>query len=768
MSRLPGTVLIVLLALTAAASAQRPASPGTIRGSVVDDTGGVLVAVHVEARSLGAAVAHHATSDASGRFELRNIPPGRYAVSASAPGFKSATRGTVVTAAAPAIVDLVLGLAPVDVRVEVTAHNTSQPLRVETDPKQPRQPIPAHDGADYLKTIPGFAVIRKGGSDGDPILRGMAGSRLGILLDGQNLLGGCSSRMDPPTAYVFPDAYDRITVLKGPQSVANGPGQSAGVVLFEREHRTAPGLGLYAAPTFGSFGRNDQAASARVTAERAYVRASMMRSSMGDYRDGRGGSVHSTYERWSADTAIGWTPDADTLVEGSTAFSDGQAAYADRRMDGARFARQNLGLRVERRNLSPLVYKVEAQAYYNYVDHVMDNYSRRPFTPTMAMPSPSASNPDRRTRGGRAVVGLTWAGTTTADLGLDWQGNRHSARGSSNQLADPFEGKARVRDAVFSDVGLFGELTHALGPRQRVIGGARLDRWSARDARATIATGIGKAMPNPTAHAARREMLPSGFGRYERELLTGTTAFAGVGHTQRTPDYWELIGQQGAISLSAFGVGPEKTTQLDTGLLYRGGLVSGSVSVFTNRIDDFLLVQSNYVRPGTGGMTASPATVTRNVEASSWGGEATVAASLAARLTLDGSVAYVHGDNRTDRRPLAQLPPLDARVGLQYAADRWSVGGLTRVVAAQTRYALNQGNIVGQDLGPTPAFAIVSLSGRVRVHRLASVSMGVDNLLDETYAEFVSRSGAAVTGFPTTTRVNEPGRTLWVKVDFRR
>ena len=56
--------------------------------------------------------------------------------------------------------------------VEVTAPLPREPLVTVTDPKAPRQPLPAHDGADYLKTIPGFSVIRKGGTDGDPVLRG--------------------------------------------------------------------------------------------------------------------------------------------------------------------------------------------------------------------------------------------------------------------------------------------------------------------------------------------------------------------------------------------------------------------------------------------------------------------------------------------------------------------------------------------------------------------------------------------------------------------
>ena len=90
--------------------------------------------------------------------------------------------------------------------IVVTAVHMRKPLEVTTDPSLPRQPLPAHDGADYLKTIPGFNVIRKGGTDGDPMFRGMAASRVNILLDGESLLGGCGMRMDPPTAYVFPEA----------------------------------------------------------------------------------------------------------------------------------------------------------------------------------------------------------------------------------------------------------------------------------------------------------------------------------------------------------------------------------------------------------------------------------------------------------------------------------------------------------------------------------------------------------------------------------
>ncbi len=107
----------------------------------------------------------------------------------------------------------------------VTGVAQSSPLTIVTNPKELRQPVPASDGADYLKTIPGFAVIRNGGSNGDPVLRGMFGSRLNILTNGGMMLGACPNRMDAPTSYISPETYDKLTVIKRPADGALGAGR---------------------------------------------------------------------------------------------------------------------------------------------------------------------------------------------------------------------------------------------------------------------------------------------------------------------------------------------------------------------------------------------------------------------------------------------------------------------------------------------------------------------------------------------------------------
>ena len=557
--------------------------------------------------------------------------------------------------------------------VVVTAPQSTEPLTVKTDPKKPRQPVPAHDGADYLKTIPGFSVIRKGGTDGDPVLRGMAGSRLNIMLDGEQILGGCGGRMDPPTAYVFPSSYDSITVLKGPQTVIHGAGNSAGTVLFERSgKRDAAGVAGSASLMAGSFGRNDETLDAKVSSGTAYLQAGMTRSEAKDYQDGSGNAVHSAYNRWSGNAALGWTPDDDTRLELTLAKSDGKAAYADRSVDGSKFARDNAGLKFDKRRMGGVLDGIETQVYYNYIDHVMDSYSLRDGGNPAGMMA--AMNPDRKTTGGRLIGTLQLAVSTQMKLGVDTQSNIHTGRtGAAPGFMGDYTLNARVKDAEFKNVGVFGELQQEVGDTNRVIIGLRADNWEATDSRAMVMRGMMGSVMNPTANKTRKETLTSGFARYERDVAERSTAYVGVGRTSRAPDYWELFSNESMTTASAFDTKPEKTTQLDAGVNYRNGALSGSVAAFYSKIADYNLIESK-INKGTM-MMPTLVTVTRNVDASTYGAEASIAYQLVENIKLDGSLAYVHGNNDTDGTALGQMSPLEARIGVNYDNKVWSLGG---------------------------------------------------------------------------------------------
>lgn len=676
-------------------------------------------------------------------------------VAMALPQWSIADNGAMVeTLESPAkVVDIetlvVMGMAPV------------ASLTWVTDPRLPRQPVPASDGADYLKTVPGFATLRSGGSNGDPVLRGQFGSRLNLLAGDGALMGACPSRMDNAMSYVSPETYDRLTVVKGPQTVLWGGGASAGTVRFEREspYFDAPGLRLEGSLLAGSRGRNDQVLDAVAGNARGYARLTANRSEADDYADGGGHRVPSAWDKWNADAAFGWTPDADTLLEASLGAGDGEARYAARGMDGAQFKRSSHGMRFEKKGMEGVLNEVSANLYDNDVDHVMDNYTLRDPDPAGTMPMPMASNVAHRTTGGRMALG--WSGAHwELSTGLDARRSRHarrSAMGRDQYLAQPWTVDARFRQA-----GAFAELHWHLDERRHLISGLRIDRAEAEDARRSIGGGM-MPMPNPSFGQRRSETLPSAFVRYEQDAADmPLRGYAGLGHTQRMPDYWELFSPNSgpAGAANAFvGVRPERTTQLDIGLRYAGKRVEAWVSAYAGRMQDYIAFDYRDAMTGT-------VTRARNADADIRGGEAGVEWRVADHWKLGGTLAYAWGALADEGKALPQMPPLESRLSASYDNRRWSAGALLRLVASQDRVSPSLGNVVGRDLGPSGGFAVFSLNAGYRINERLRLAGGIDNLFDRDYAEHLNLAGNSAFGYPSEpVRIHEPGRTAWVKLN---
>lgn len=248
----------------------------------------------------------------------------------------------------------------------------------------------------------------------------------------------------------------------------------------------------------------------------------------------------------------GHHPDANTLLELTAGTGDAKAAYATRSMDGTTFKRTSYGLRFKKQNIGTFLDEFEAQLYYNQADHVMDNFRMRPYTMKME------SNPRRTTWGGRLAGTFRFNDNLSLVTGLDFQKSKHELRKFARQgmtwisaTEMPWQDNAK-----FSNTGIFGELTWQTSESGRLIGGLRLDQATAKDYRAN----------SPSKDYKRDDTLTSGFIRYEHDLHDiSTTIYAGLGHVERFPDFWELVspgaGPEGSVN--AFrGIKPEKQASL--------------------------------------------------------------------------------------------------------------------------------------------------------------------------------------------------------------
>jgi iron complex outermembrane receptor protein len=617
--------------------------------------------------------------------------------------------------------------------VSVTAKQDG-PVKSLLDPKAPVQPIPPADGAGLLKTVPNMSVARKGGSSGDPLFRGLGGSRLPITTNDDFLYGGCGGRMDPPTAYIFPSSYDSVVVTKGPQTVIF-PGVIAGSVQFLRNDRyfkeaSANGdIGV----TIGSFGRSDSFADVTAGMRYGYIRANAASSRSEDYRDGGGDRAHSAFERNSQTAQIGLTPDEYTLAELTYDRSRGEAAFADRGMDGAKFDRDAYKIRLSKYGVTNWLNAVNLQYGHSYVDHVMDNYSLR--TAGTGMMAYMASNPDRQTDTASFNVDIS-ARDFGFKIGADWLNDLHRSRsgsGANKAAADNYKRADRIKNQEADNVGVFIETDYKLNENNSLVFGLRRDK-----------SGVDYYTIGDK-NGSKDFELNAAFLRYEyrQEALT---YFAGAGFAQRSPDFWERI-KDANRKLNA-----ETNKELDLGVLYNSETLNGSLNLFASEIEDFILVYSD--------------STTKNVDARRYGTEGEITWAFAPNYKLGAAIAYTYGKNVTYDKALGQTPPPEFRTSFGYDNGVLSSTITVRYAAAQRRAAIGEGNIIGQDVNTSAAFTVVSLNFGWNINKNFALFVGADNIFDKKYAEFINKKSVDVAGYAPSSNVQiyEPGRQYWARL----
>ncbi|MDC5489375.1 TonB-dependent copper receptor [Acinetobacter baumannii] len=650
-------------------------------------------------------------------------------------------------------------LAPIVVTAQ--QGNDANGLIVHADPKQPIQPVPATDGADYLQSIMGFNSIQSGGTNGDVTFRGMFGSRIKILTDGTENLGSCPNRMDAPTSYISPESYDRISVIKGPQTVQYANTGSAATVLFERQPEKLTSEKPYrgqASVLLGSYGRIDHNVEAAIGDEKKYIRLNANRSESDSYQDGDGNTVPSAWKKWNADVALGFTPDENTWVELTGGKSDGESLYAGRSMDGSQFARESLGLRFEKKNITDVIKKIEGQVNYSYNDHIMDNFSlRQPElkhdheTHEMYLDK-SAMQVTRRTLNSRLAMTTEW-NKWSLITGIDSQFNKHGGSMSSPKMNMPFS-----QDMRFQSYGAFGELGYQWSENSKLVTGARLDQVKIDALKLNV---------------DRSETLPSAFIRLENQHPEhDAKSYIGLGYVERVPDYWELFstahGNSGMLKPTFNDLDTEKTLQLDMGYQQQHGALNTWASAYVGLINDYILMSyHNHPTSGEHDHGSSFSAGAKNVDATIAGAEAGIGYQFTDHIQADLSAMYAWGKNTTDDKPLPQISPLEGRLNIRYVADKYNLGLLWRAVAEQSRVSLHQGNIVGYDLKPSKGFSTLSLNGSYNLRKDIDVSVGIDNVFDKTYTEHLNKAGSAGFGFASEEQFNNIGRNYWVRMSMK-
>jgi iron complex outermembrane receptor protein len=72
--------------------------------------------------------------------------------------------------------------------------------------------------------------------------------------------------------------------------------------------------------------------------------------------------------------------------------------------------------------------------------------------------------------------------------------------------------------------------------------------------------------------------------------------------------------------------------------------------------------------------------------------------------------------------------------------EKLNAGLLWRGVTAQNRYDVGSGSEIGQDIGRTGGFGILSANISYRATKNVLITAGVDNIFNKNYAEFFKQN----------------------------
>src|ERR1017187_579713 len=130
MPKLRHTFVFLLAATLFAAAAMAQTGTGTLRGTMTDDSGGVIPAANVTLTGKG--VTKTAQTQVDGSYVFPGLAPGQYTVKVAFPGFAPINKAVNVTAGGNLVVPIQLVLASEKQEITV-ADQTTTAVSVEPD-----------------------------------------------------------------------------------------------------------------------------------------------------------------------------------------------------------------------------------------------------------------------------------------------------------------------------------------------------------------------------------------------------------------------------------------------------------------------------------------------------------------------------------------------------------------------------------------------------------------------------------------------------------
>ncbi|MBU0728563.1 MAG: TonB-dependent receptor [Proteobacteria bacterium] len=627
----------------------------------------------------------------------------------------------------------------------------------------------AKDPGEALQSVPGITKLRKGGIANDIVLRGFSKDNINVLVDGAKIYGACPSKMDPPAFHVDFAEVDRIEITKGPYDVTT-QGSMGGVVNIASKS-AKPGLHSDVIFTYGSFNETNTSTVVSYAEDNYSLLGGFAFKYSNPYEDGNGVKFTEIYPETSAARYRLSEQDSPAYNIKTSWFKTGikpkdnqdfTFAYTRQEADDVLYpyltmdADYDDATRVDANytinNSGEALNSIRIHAFVNNVEHDMTNSKRcassaNPAACSGALPRAySMRNLASSTTSGVKLEGeLKTFGRTT--MGIDhYQRNWDATMTTYMTMSGMYMSMASMPDVDVMNTGIYLDQQAEINRKTTLSGGLRFDYTRSK---ANIdRTSVYSLFYDDTSRCATDESL-AGNLKLDYKITDSFSSFVGFGRGVRVPDaeerYYSVSTKVGNPGLKTV-----KNNEVDLGLKYAMDITLIKAQVFYSDLDDFIVVTD--VTSG-----ATTARSYKNVDASMYGGEASLMISLPLDLFASTGIAYSRGKNDTDKTNLQEIPPLRGNLKLRY--DNGIFYTELEGICADRQDKIDTS--VGED--ETAGWGIANFKTGYQLKRL-KLAAGVNNLFDRQYSEHSSylRNPFSANGII----VPEPGRSIYGTIQY--
>lgn len=608
---------------------------------------------------------------------------------------------------------------------------------------------------DLLSSMPELTMIKRGNYALEPTIRGLNASQINMTIDGMQMFGACTDRMDPISSYIEPTNLKAIQ-LETTSNAKQTSSSTGGGINFslmkakindEKNWSGKAGLGYETnANLFQGLG------SIQYSSKKWAVLINGVYKRADNYHASRQKEIlFSQFEKWNAGINIAFQPNEKHIFYADYIQDEGyNIGYPALTMDvGYAKAYISALTHVYRNSQSPLR-RVESKVFFNYIDHTMDDTKRPAEMVPMHMDMPGTSR--------------TFGMYSSATLVL---GRKHFV----NVNVNAFQNDLHAEMTMYPDVGSEMFMLTVPDGRRRSIGLTIGDTWRINSdfrlsfggrletSHSDITTEIGRQTLTSIygGEAPRFDFSGNLFTKLDYKLNKNFNLFVEATYSQRPGSLQEMYGFYLFNRVDNYDyignpeILNEKSLNGNIGMQMKYDKVSLTVVGFANRFTDYVtgvLVDDYYA------MTHDASGVKQYQNISNallLGGEITAQWDIYKDLKFKSVNSYVYGVDHEDYF-LPYIPPFKSQNSLVYNLKGYHIG-------VEYLGALSQRNVSFERYGETktPGYSLFNLS----VHKHFQLgnqhglhaSLRLENLFDTPYYEHLDIMKIQRQGFNVLMRV---------------